>query len=262
VRDIGTSCFASRLNEQTAVDRVSRARRGNFARDSVNACRYVGPRMTQIRWNAERKIIKWGTETADRFNPAVLRLTDNAETELEELRIETLAGEIGITLIRPSVTITRQGLELDGTVERTPPKLDWREEWLAVPIVGDDLATSWRVEVVEDETGTTIDSREPTTLSQEWWRRDKRGHLTREEDAMLDEWGYPRGDPVERLIIRSGGDLRLVDDFEISRLLPFAFSYQGITKHKRQDVEVTINLTPSAIPAVKAMLSGGAISAD
>lgn len=34
---------------------------------------------------------------------------------------------------------------------------------------------------------------------------------------MLDEWGYPRGDPVERLNIRSGGDLRLVDDFEISR---------------------------------------------
>jgi hypothetical protein len=49
----------------------------------------------------------------------------------------------------------------------------------------DDLATSWRVEVVDDETGTTIDSSEPATLSQEWWRRDKRGHLTREEDAML-----------------------------------------------------------------------------
>lgn len=83
--------------------------------------------MSQIRWNAERKIIKWGTETSDRFNPAVLRLTDNAETELEELRIETLVGETGITLNRPSVTITRQGLELDGTVERTPPKLDWSE---------------------------------------------------------------------------------------------------------------------------------------
>jgi hypothetical protein len=159
--------------------------------------------MTQIRWNAERKIIKWGTETADRFVRAVLRLTDNAETELEELRIETLEGKIGITLLRPSMTITRRGLELSGTVERTPPKLDWSEEWLAVPIVGDDLATSWRVEVVEDKTGTIIDSGEPATLSQELWRRDKRGHLTREEDAMLDEWGYPRGDPVERLIIRS-----------------------------------------------------------
>jgi hypothetical protein len=79
---------------------------------------------------------------------------------------------------------------------------------------------------------------------------------------MLDEWGYPRGDPVERLIIRSGGGLRLVDDFEISRLLPFAFSYQGVTKHKGQDVEATINLTPSAIPAVEAMLGGAASSVD
>ena len=144
--------------------------------------------MTQIRWRAERQIIKWGTETADRFVPAVLRLTDNAETELEELRIETLEGKIGITLLRPFVTITRRGLELSGTVEHTPPRLDWGEEWLAVQIVGDDLATSWRVEVVEGRTGTTIDSGEPATLSQEWWRRDKRGHLTREEDAMLDEW--------------------------------------------------------------------------
>jgi hypothetical protein len=241
---------------------VSRVERDIFGGDSVTPNRYVGPRMTQIHWNAERKIIKWGTETADRFVPAVLRLTDNAETELEELRIETLEGETGITLIRPSVTITRRGLELSGTVGRTPPKLDWSEEWLAVPIVGDNLATSWRVEVVEDETGTTIDSGEPATLSQEWWRRDKRGHLTREEDAMLDEWGCPRGDPVERLIIRSGGDLRLVDDFGISRLLPFGFSYQGITKHKGQGVEVTINLTPSAIPAVEAMLGSGASSAD
>lgn len=49
--------------------------------------RYMGPRMTQIHWNAERKVIKWGTETADRFVPAVLRFTDNAETALEELRI-------------------------------------------------------------------------------------------------------------------------------------------------------------------------------
>ena len=180
-----TSRFAGRLNERIAVDHVSRVRRGDFATDSVPACRYVGPRMTQIRWNAERKIIKWGTETADRFVPSVLRLTDNAETELEELRIETLEGKIGITLLRPSVTITRRGLELSGTVERTPPKLDWSEEWLAVPIVGDDLATSWRVEVVEDKSGTIIDSGEPATLSQEWWRRNKRGHLTREDDATI-----------------------------------------------------------------------------
>ena len=213
-------------------------------------------------WNAERKIIKWGTETPDRFVPAVLRLTDNAETELRELRIETLEGQTGITLVHPSITIERHGLELDGTVERTPPKLDWREDWLAVPIVGDDLATSWRVQVVEDETGTTIDTKEPATLSQEWWRRDRRGHLTREEDTMLDEWGYPQGDPVERLIIRSAGELRLIDDFEISRLLPFAFSYQGVTRHKSRSVDVTINLTPSAIPEVEAMLSGGVSLAE
>jgi hypothetical protein len=86
------------------------------------------------------------------------------------------------------------------------------------------------------------------------WPSDSRG------GRHADEWGYPWGDPVERLIIRSGGDLRLVDDFEISRLLPFAFSYQGITKHKRRNVEVTIKLTPSAIPAVEAVLGGGASS--
>lgn len=217
--------------------------------------------MPQIHWSAERRVIRWGTETADRFVPAVLRLTDNAETELEELRIETLDGETGITLILPFLTITHRGLELDGTVVRTPPKLDWSEEWLAVPIVGDGLATSWRFEVVDGDTGTTIDSGEPATLSHEWWRRDRRGQLTREEDAMLDEWGCPRGDPVERLVIRSGGDLRLVDDFGISRLLPFAFSYEGITRHEGRDVDVTINLAPSAIPAVEAMLGCGGRSA-
>jgi len=45
-------------------------------------------------------------------------------------------------------------------------------------------------------------------------------------------------------------------------LLPFGFSYQGITKHKGQGVEVTINLTPSAIPAVEAILGDVVSSAD
>lgn len=66
-----------------------------------------------------------------------------------------------------------------GRNRRTHARRNWSgsEEWPAPPIVGDDLATSWRVEIVEDETGTTIDSGEPAILSQEWWRRDKGGHL-------------------------------------------------------------------------------------
>lgn len=47
----------------------------NVASGFCHPSRYVAPRMTQIYWNAERKVTKWGTETADRFVPAVLRLT-------------------------------------------------------------------------------------------------------------------------------------------------------------------------------------------
>lgn len=100
-----------------------------------------------------------------------------------------------------------------------------------------------------------IVAEEPATLAEEMWYRDNRGRLTPEDDALLDEWGSPRGDPVERLVVRwSGSNTRLIDDYEISRLLPFEFTITGIAKHYGEGVEIRVRLTPSRIPEAAASL--------
>lgn len=212
--------------------------------------------METIYWNLTKPKQRWGDETPDSVSPAVLRLTDNPTTEAKELWVESLDGERPVTLIYPEIEMANDRLKIRGTVERTPPKIEHTEEWEAVPLTGrDGQVAPWRVEITTDEHNEVILAEEPATLSEEMWYRDSRGRLAREDEALLDEWGYPRGNPVERLIVRwARGSARPIDDYAISRLLPFELTIAGVTKHHGQEVDVTLSLTPSRIPEIAASL--------
>lgn len=209
-----------------------------------------------IYWKLTKPKPRWGDETPDRVSSAVLRLTHNARTEAKELWVESIDAERRFALIYPKIILAHDRLEIRGTVERTPPKLEHVEEWVAIPLTGrDGLPAAWRIEITMDDEREGIVAEEPATLSKQMWYRDSRGRLTPEDEALLDEWGFPRGDPVERLVVRwSGGNVRLIDDYEISRLLPFEFIITGITKHYGEQVDVTVRLTPSRIPEAAASL--------
>lgn len=211
-----------------------------------------------IYWHLTKPHPRWGDETPDRISPAVLRLTDNPNTEAEELWIESPDRERRVTLLHPAIEVTNDRLKISGTVERTPPKIEHIEEWEAIPLTGQDgQSAPWRVEITADEHKEVILAEEPATLSEEMWYRDRRGRLAPEDQALLDEWGHPRGDPIERLVVRwAGGNARAIDDYAISRLLPFEFTIAGVTKHYGQEVDVTVILTPSRIPEVTASLGG------
>ena len=143
-------------------------------------------------------------------------------------------------------------------VARTPPKIEHLEEWEALPLSGrSGHVAPWRVEVTTDEGGDVVLDEEPAMISEELWYRDRRGRLAREEEALLDEWGYPRGDPVERLVVRWGGHKgRPIDDYSISRLLPFTFEIEGVSRHYGEEVDVTLRVVPSQLPEAAALLGG------
>ena len=88
-------------------------------------------------------------------------------------------------------------------------RVDHIESYHARPLTSENgVPTPWRVEIFTTEDHETLVSEEPATLSMEMWRRDKAGRLTPEDRVLLDEWGYPRHDPVERLVVRWPGGNR------------------------------------------------------
>ena len=160
----------------------------------------------------------------------------------------------------PWFTFESNALKINGHVPRKGHRADPEETWLARPLANGRPAP-WKAEITTtDDEGTEhlIDTIEPAYLEPIWGRTYK-GQWTAEDDLPDDFWSTGAWREIEAestLRIHRRDGVRNVDDWSVSKIRRWELLIEGISKHRRQQVDVVVRLTPSNL--VEAARSIGA----
>lgn len=208
-------------------------------------------------------ILLWELESVSVYerqrvlSPVVLHFKDNLENEVKELSVETPDREHLLSLIDVDWEFEGDRLCVAGHVSGSRGT-DREEAWCAEPLLDDDSGPApWRAEIILDGSGETIQVIEPALVREQPVTQDASGKMAALRDLDLDweEWLVAEREAEYKLLIQPNrGPTRWISDYEIRWFNRFELSITGSTRHKRQQVNVIVKLTPSQIKRAAELL--------